>query len=288
MNIIKNICYIIMIMWYIYYIYLIIKLYLNNSKPYSCDEIIDVKNIDIPLEDLSLTIYKKIKLDLLVANIVKLINERKIKLEKYNNDFLLTKNCDDKEISKIDYNIIDLLFNMIGSDNTVTLNQINSFCNNNTNSSSFLMFYEIWKKLAFVNSNYSKIFEKKLDYNKVKCIQRIGILLFILNIILKFNFIIGFFMIIPSIFITIYFYNISKLTKKYSDYYYSFLNFRREIRENKELLNNNSYFQYSIILKCYDNALNDNKKDFTRKLDNVIRKCYTNAFFKGNRSLFKK
>lgn len=288
MNLIKNIYYIVIVLWYIYYIYLMINLYINNSKPYDCEEIVDVKNLDISLEDLSLIIYKKIRPDLLVATIVRLINQRKIKLEKKENDFILIKNCYEKELSKSDNNIIDLLFNIIGNDDSVTLKKINNYCSNNTNCSSFLMFYEIWKKVVFVNSNYSKIFEKKLDYNKVKLIQRLGIILFILNILLKLNLIIGFFIIVPSIFITIYFYNISKLTKEYSDYYYGFLNFRRKIRENKELLENNKYFEYSIILKCYDDVNNVNKKEFTRCLDNAIRKCYTNAFFKGNRSLFKK
>ena len=282
----RIIFYIIMVLWYLYYIYLMIRLYLNNSKPYDYDNIIDIKNVDMPLSDLSLIIYKKIKPELLTSTIVKLIDDKKIILNKANDDFILIKNCDDEDLSKADFNIIDLLFNTIGSDNKVSLKKIDSFCKNNSGSSSFLMSYQIWKKLVYVSSNHSKIFEPKLDYSKVKFIQRMGIILFILNILLKYYFIIGFFMVVPSIFITIYFYNISKLTKEYSDYYYSFLNFRKELRENPNLLENNKYFEYSILLKSYDNVTNNNKKEFTKKLDIAIQKCYRSAILNGNRSLF--
>lgn len=282
----KIVFYIIMVLWYLYYIYLMIRLYLNNSKSYDCDNIIDIKNVDMPLSDLSLIIYKKIKPELLTSTIVKLIDDKKIILNKENGDFILIKNCDDEDLSKSDFNIIDLLFNTIGSDNKVSLKKIDSFCKNNSGSSSFLMSYQIWKKLVYVSSNHNKIFEPKLDYSKVKVMQKIGIILFILNILLKYYFIIGFFMIVPSIFITIYFYNISKLTKEYSDYYYSFLNFRKELRENPKLLENNKYFEYSILLKSYDNVTNNNKKEFTKKLDMAIQKCYRSAILNGNRSLF--
>lgn len=285
---IKIVFYIIMVLWYMYYIYLFINLYLNNSKPYDCDKIIDVKNVVIPLEDLSLIIYKKIKPEVLTATIVKLINNRKIKLEKNNDDFTLICNCHDSDLSKIELNIMELLFAVIGKDDKVTIRQINNFCTNNSGSSSFLMNYEIWKKLALVSSNKNKIFEPKLDYNKVKLVQSIGIILFILNIILKLYSFIGFFIIIPSILITIYFYNISKLTKEYSDYYYSFLNFRGEIRENPELLKNNIFFEYSIILKSYDAVSNIDKKEFAKRLDRAINKCYTNSLLYGNRSLFRR
>ncbi|MCI5732814.1 MAG: DUF2207 domain-containing protein [Tenericutes bacterium] len=285
---IKIVFYIIMVLWYMYYIYLFINLYLNNSKPYDCDKVIDVKNVVIPLEDLSLIIYKKIKPEVLTATIVKLINNRKIKLEKNNDDFTLICNCHDSDLSKIELNIMELLFAVIGKDDKVTIRQINNFCTNNSGSSSFLMNYEIWKKLALVSSNKNKIFEPKLDYNKVKLVQSIGIILFILNIILKLYSFIGFFIIIPSILITIYFYNISKLTKEYSDYYYSFLNFRGEIRENPELLKNNIFFEYSIILKSYDAVSNIDKKEFAKRLDRAINKCYTNSVLYGNRSLFRR
>ena len=286
MKVFKIVFYIIMVLWYLYYIYLMIRLYLNNSKPYDYDNIIDIKNVDMPLSDLSLIIYKKIKPELLTSTIIKLIDDKKIILNKANEDFILIKNCDDEDLSKADFNIIDLLFNTIGSDNKVSLKKIDSFCKNNSGSSSFLMSYQIWKKLVYVSSNHSKIFEPKLDYSKVKFIQRMGIILFILNILLKYYFIIGFFMVVPSIFITIYFYNISKLTKEYSDYYYSFLNFRKELRENPNLLENNKYFEYSILLKSYDNVTNNNKKEFTKKLDIAIQKCYRSAILNGNRSLF--
>ena len=55
MKLFKIVFYIIMVLWYLYYIYLMIRLYLNNSKPYDYDNIIDIKNVDMPLSDLSLT-----------------------------------------------------------------------------------------------------------------------------------------------------------------------------------------------------------------------------------------
>ena len=43
MKVFKIVFYIIMVLWYLYYIYLMIRLYLNNSKPYDYDNIIDIK-----------------------------------------------------------------------------------------------------------------------------------------------------------------------------------------------------------------------------------------------------
>ena len=43
MKLFKIVFYIIMVLWYLYYIYLMIRLYLNNSKPYDYDNIIDIK-----------------------------------------------------------------------------------------------------------------------------------------------------------------------------------------------------------------------------------------------------
>ena len=82
MKVFKIVSYIIMVLWYLYYIYLMIRLYLNNSKPYNYDNIIDIKNVDMPLSDLSLIIYKKIKPELLTSTIVKLIDDKKIILNK--------------------------------------------------------------------------------------------------------------------------------------------------------------------------------------------------------------
>lgn len=287
MDIMKSLFYIVMVIWYILYVFLIIKIYIYNSRPYDYEKTVDINTLNISLNDLSLIIYKKIIPELLVATIIKLIDDKKIIIEKEDEDFILIKNCSDKSLSKSDYYVMDLLFNLIGN-NKVSIEQISNFCKNNSRSSSFLMIYQIWKKLVYVSSNHNKIFEQKLDYNKAKIIQRTGIILFILNIILKFNYFIGFFIIIPAIFIMIYFYNVSKLTKEYSIYYYSFLSFRGDVKKNPRLLEDSRFFEYSIILKCNDSTINTNKKEFTIALISAIKKSYLKSVFYGNRSIFHK
>lgn len=286
MNIINVIFNFVLITWYIFYIFYIIYLTINSNGVYEVDQALDVTNINRSTEDLSLIIYRKIKPEVLTSKIVKLINNGIIRIRREDNDYILTK-INDENLSKSDFNIIELLFNNIGNKNEVSLSQIDNYCEKKSGCSNFLMNYEIWKKMIVVESNKNKIFEPKLEYNTVKIIQYIGFILFILNILLKINCFLGFFIIIPSIVITIYFYHISKLTKEASEEYYGWIKFRKDIKDNVDLLNNNRYLEYSIVLRCFKNIKQENKIDFIKKLDSAIQKCYSNSFFRGNRSLFK-
>lgn len=280
-----NICfYITLILWYILYVLFVFYLSMCSNGIYSIDDIII--SSDTPLNDLSLIINRKIKPETLTASIIKLINDKKIELKKENNDFILIKKTDEN-LSKSDFNILELLFTVIGNSNNVSLKQIDKFCETRNGCSDFLLNYEIWKKLMIVSSNKKDIFEPKLDYNKVKFFKYTGILFFILNIVLKRFSILGFIVIIPSIFISFYFYHISKLTEEASKKYYGFLKLRKDIKENNKLLENNTYLEYSIILRCFDNIPDKEKLNFVKGLDMSINKCYKRAFFRGNRSLFK-
>lgn len=285
MNMINLCFFLLLIIWYLFYLFFILYLFINSNGTYDV-EAIDVKRSKRTLEDLSFIIYRKIKPEVLTANIVKLINNGVIKVSSENDDFILTKKSDEN-LSKSDFSILELLFESIGNGKTVSLNAISKYCDKHSGCSSFLLNYQIWKKMAIVGSNKNLLFEPKLEYRTVKMIQYFGFILFILNIILKINSIFGFIAIIPAIIITRIFYHVSKLTKEASSEYYGFLNFRTELKENEELLNNNRYLEYSIVLCCYDKISNENKINFVRKLDKAIRKCYTNSFFKGNRSIFK-
>lgn len=273
-----------LILWYILYILFIVYLSISSNGIYSVDDIII--SSDVSLNDLSLIMYRKIKPEVLTASIVKLINDKKIELRKENNDFILIKKTDE-DLSKADFNILELLFNIIGENNKVSLKEIDKFCETRNGCSGFLLNYEIWKKLMIVSSNKKDMFEPKLDYNKVKFFKYTGVILFILNFILKRFSIFGFIVIIPSIFISFYFYHISKLTEEASKKYYGFLKLRKDMKENNELLENNTYLEYSIVLKCFDNIHDKEKLEFVKGLDIAINKCYKKAFFNGNRSLFK-
>lgn len=282
---IVNLCFnIALALWYILYILFIVYLSISSNGIYSVDDIII--SSDLSLNDLSFIMYRKIKPEVLTASIVKLINDKKIELKKENNNFILIKKTDEN-LSKSDFNILELLFNVIGNSNEVSLQKIDKFCETRNGCSDFLLNYEIWKKLIIVSSNRKDIFEPKIDYNKVKFFKYTGILFFILNIVLKRFSILGFIVIIPSIFISFYFYHISKLTEEASKKYYGFLKLRKDIKENNKLLENNACLEYSIILKCFDNIPDKEKLDFVNGLDIAIKKCYKKAFFRGNRSLFK-
>lgn len=281
---------IIVVLWYIIYMILLIHLYFANSRPYNFEQKVDIKNNNRKLEDLSFIIYKKLKPEVITATIVKLINTRKIKVIFENEDFWLIKN-DDDNLTKAEFNIMDLLFEIVGNGTKVSLNSLINYCNNSRGCSNFLMNYELWKKFATIESNKSKLFEMKTNYRSVKLVKNTGLLIFVLNFLFRFT--IGFdsffayFTLIPSIFIIIYFYNISKLNYETSQEYYGWIVFRKELKENNKLLDNDRYFEYAIILNCYDNLENTKKLDFIKKLDLAINKCYVNAVLKGNRSLFK-
>lgn len=286
MEIAKSILFIVIIIWCLLYIFFMIYLYLNDSRMYDLEYDVDTSNIDRTPEDLSLIIYKKIKIETFTASIIKLINDHIITIKKENDDFVLIKNNEDN-LSKSQFTLVDFLFNTIGNEKEVSLKQINSFGNKKSGCSMFLMIYDIWKKMIIVESKRKEIFEPKLEYNIVKLFQRTGILLFALNILLKKYCLIGFFIIIPSIFISLYFYKISKLTKEYTQEYYGWLQFRKQLKENNIPLNKNKYLEYTVILRCIEIITPNERREFIEKLDNIMRKCYTNAVLNGNRSLFK-
>lgn len=282
---INNITLIFVGIWYGFALLLTIYLYFKDSRAYSFDKEIDVKNINRSLEDLSLLVYKKIVPEVMTASVVKLIDKGKIKLTFENNVFWLTK-IEDEELNKADFSLMELLFDNIGDGKRVSVIQINDFCNKKSGNSNFLMNYQLWRKMSIVCSNKKELFDEKREYNIVRFTQYIGILLFILNIVLGIYNLFGFLVIIPAILIKVYFYKISKLTYDATQEYYGWLEFRGQLRTNPKLFDNNRYLEYSILLKCYDNIPEPLKHDFTKELDIAIKKCYLNSYFRGNRSLF--
>ena len=282
---IRTIMLISIIMWYAAFLIVMLYLYFKDSKPYGFSKEVDVKKINRSLEDLSLLVYKKIVPEVMTASIVKLIDRGKIKLTSENNIFLLTK-VEDEDLNKADFNLMELLFDVIGDGTKVNIKQINEFCNLKSGNSIFLMNYQIWHKMSIVCSHKKDLFEEKKEYNLVRFMQIIGILIFILNIASGFYNLFAFLISIPAIFIKFYFYKISKLTFDATQEYYGWLEFRGKLRSNPDLFDNNKYLEYSILLKCYDNINEKLKYEFIKELDVAIRKCYLNSYFRGNRSLF--
>ena len=277
-----NIC---VISWYVVAILLLVYLYFKDSKPYGFEREIDVTEKDRSLNDLSLLVYKKIVPEVMTASVVKLIDQAKIKLTEEDDAFWLTK-IDDDDLTKADFNLMALLFDIIGDGERVSVNQIYKYCDKKSNNSTFLLNYDLWKKMSVVGSKKGELFEEKREYTFVRFFHYLGILMFILNIVLKVYNLFGFLIIIVAILIKVYFYKISKLTYDSAQEYYGWLEFRGKLRSNSKLFDNNKYLEYSILLKCYDNIPEKLKKEFVIKLDAAIRKCYLNSYFRGNRSLF--
>lgn len=282
---IKTMVLVLIAIWYLSCFILTIYLYYRDSKAYPFNNDVDVKKINRSLEDLSLLVYKKIVPEVMTANIVKLIDKGKIKLTSENNIFWLTK-IDNEDLNNADFNLMELLFEVIGDGERVNVKRINEFCNKKSGNSEFLFNYNLWHKMSIMCSNKKILFEEKLEYNIVRMIQIIGILLFILNIIFKIFNLFGFIIIIPAILVKIYFFRISKLTFDATQEYYGWLEFRGKLRKDSKLFDNNKYLEYSILLKCYDNISEEMKLAFIKELDAAIKKCYLHSYFRGNRSLF--
>lgn len=282
---VNTLFYVALIIWYIFYILFIIYLNGANNRLYDFEKEVDPRDNKRNVIDLSFIMYKKIKPDVLTASIINLINRKKIRVKYEHNDFIFIRN-NDEDLTNSEFNIMELLFEIIGDKNVVSMYQINKFCDKSSGASKFLLNYQLWKRFATVESNKKFLFEEKLEYGLVKLVQRIGILLFILNIILKVNNILGFFILVPSIFVSIYFYYISKLTKDAAQEYYGWLKFRSDVKQNSQLLDNNKYLEYSVVLRCYDGLQDEKKLSFIKNLDSSIRKCHLNATLNGNRSIF--
>lgn len=287
-----NIYYIMCIIWCLSFLGMILYLNFNCSMPYTPkfnQRIYPKIPSNLNPGELSNLMYKKISPDVFTATIMFLVKKGVLTLKRTKDDFVLILNKIDVNLSPSQRLVINILIDNIGNKQQVTFKQIEDYCKSSHNSTDFLLNYQLWNKMMIKESNKKKFYEQKNEYNQISFIRATGIGLFLLNIILGYHSLIGYFIIIPACFVAFYFYKIYKRTENANEEYHKWLAFKRYLINIDEYFyekeNIGSYIIYGLVLKLPD--LEQKLTDFhcVEKLNNIINHNVILASLKANRSI---
>lgn len=294
MNTIYDLYTLLIFIYYIFSICLIAYLYLNYSKPYKTEKLLNYTNripaIISPIE-LSILINNKITPQVFTATIYYLIGVKALIKTKEKQTIYLYRNLDFKgNLSHSQKYVIKMLIETMGDGEKISLEKIGNYCNNNIGATNFLFNYEIWKRMATAEGSKKVFFEPKHSNLLVKCFSIIGIILFFINVLFRFHMLLGYCLLLPALFIIYYYKNIFKRTKKYNNQFYEWLEFSNYLKNINQLgyqkENSNLYIMYSIILDKIEyvepHVL---KSDEFININKLIKKCYKRAYFHGSRSI---
>jgi len=224
-----------------------------------------------------------------IPTIMFLVKKGVLTLKRNKKDFVILLNDTDTRLSPSQKLVIDILINDIGNKEKVTFKQIEEYCLNNHNCSEFLLNYKMWKKMMIKESNKKCFYEEKTEYNQVKLMRNIGIGLFILNILFGYHSIIGYFIIVPACFITLFFYKIYKRTVSANEEYHKWLAFKRYLYNIENFFyekeNIGSYIIYGLVLRIPDLEKILTNFHCVEKLNNIINHNVILASLKGSRGI---
>lgn len=287
---------IILVLYYLFYIGVVLYLYFKLSRPYP-GKPLERFNKNIPEKlnpiELSILIHHKIVPQVYTATILYLINIKALLKTKEKGKLCLTINNDfSGKLSHSQQYVLDFLIKIVGDNKRVTFKEINEYCDDANGASTFLLNYDVWKRMATKEGSKKQFFEPKTHYMLASWTRNIGLILFILNIILGVHSYLGYFVIIPALFIVFYFSKVYKRTQKYNEQFYLWLeygNYMKHINElGYEAKDINTILIYSIILdklEYVEPHLCDNND--LSILNNYILRCYSRSFLHGSRKLFK-
>lgn len=286
-----NIMYLLFVItWYVLFVIFFLFLYLKYKRPYYVSNIQKIyKNIPENLSpmELSMLLYRKITPNALSATITYLIEQGYIIREGN----VLKKVEGELGLSLSQNSALEILFDVLGNGKMVDINKIDSFCDNNSTATDFLLAYDIWNNMAIREVNASKqFFVPKMDYELVKWFQYLGYFLVVLNVVLNCHYLGGYLIVFPAYFLLQYFYKISKRTRPYQKQFYQWLgfgNYLSEIKSKDEIgLNQTWVLVYSVLLNKIGHVENKIKEEqFYTTLDKALQKCHYQAVFFGNRKI---
>lgn len=294
MNIVLNVYKVILILYCVYFIGLILYLYFNNVKPYPCEKLKNyIKEPPSKLNpiELSFLVYNKLTPQVLSATLCYLVTIGYLTKTKEKDEVYLYRNFKFKgKISHSQKYAVELVIDIIGNGEMVSFTQIKTFCNDTKKATTFLLNYEIWKRIATGEGSHKQFFEAKKGLKTVKKFSIFGLILISVNLLFGIHSILGYFIIIPISLVPYYYIKTFKRTKKYNNEFYGWLEFSNYLKNIKLLgfdkENINLYLIYSIILDkigFVESALSDDK-DFTVLNNNIIR-CYRRSYFHGSRNI---
>lgn len=294
MNILLNLYTILVFIYYLFSLWLIAYLYWNYSKPHKPEKLLNYTN-KIPSTispiELSILVNNKITPQVFTATIYYLIETKALIKVKEKKNVYLYRNLNFKgNLSHSQKYAIKMLIEIIGNGERVSLDTVENYCNNNAGATTFLLNYEIWKRMATAEGSKKAFFEPKRSNSLVKWFSILGVGLFLINILFGIHSFLGYCILLPALFIVYYYKKIFKRTKKYNNQFYEWLEFSSYLRNIKQLgyqkENTNLYVMYSIVLDKIEYVEPHLLKSYEfTNINKFIKKCYKRAYFHGSRSI---
>ncbi|MBE6138180.1 MAG: DUF2207 domain-containing protein [Firmicutes bacterium] len=280
--------------YYLFFIGLIAYLYWHYSKSYEPEKLYNYTNT-IPAKlspiELSILVNNKITPQALTATVYFLVANKALIKSKEKKEIYLYRNLNYKgKLSHSQKYVIKLLIDIIGNGERVAFTNIEKFCVNNKGATSFLLNYEIWRRMAISEGSKKNFFEPKKHKHLVNWFSVIGLVLFLINILFSLKTFLGYFLLLPALFILYYYRKIFRRTKKYNEQFYQWLEFSSYLKNIKQLgfekENIHLYLMYSIVLDKIEYVEPHllKSEEFV-KLNSYIKKSYKRAYFHGSRSL---
>lgn len=177
-------------------------------------------------KDITSTSFSTTILDLIEKKVITVV-------ENPNNkkDYIL-KLMNPENISQTERKVIDLIFNDIGNNNEVSINQIKTYGNNEKNAQNFLLQYRLWKADATTEAKVENFYESFVSVKVLgvllSCIA--GILVY-LNIVLQTEVVLCYFVGVVGIVSFIYFIAFKKKSKKGIEHYTKWMAFKKFLKD---------------------------------------------------------
>lgn len=282
------------IIWFVVFIGAVIYLYFKNIKPYKPvfnDNIFDkIPNEYKPVE-LSLLMYNKIVPSVLSATIIDLFNKGILILNNEDNcEYIMYNHNYTQKMSIFENSTAKLLIETIGDRNRVSIKEIDDFCNHKSNCDKFLLEYQIWYKIARKEYASARFYESKLQYEKVKIIMWTGFILFIINLVARFNTCFGYLIVLPAISIMVLFVKSYKRTVESNEEYHKWLSFKNYLNisdlKSIPVEEYNKYIMYSTVLNVPNIELKLTNHNYYTRITSALNKCIIKSILNGNRKLF--
>lgn len=272
--------YFLTLIWIFLFIITIYFLYVYNSKPYLSKFLNSTTNEkpgDLRIYELSYLLYHKIGERAFIATIINLINKNII--VDGNNELELNH----FEPSSLDYDekyILEILFKKINKNNRkLKYSKIKKL--NSDKLTVFLNDYTVYKNLS-KKCIREKMFEDKKGKSVSMFIQFLGIMIIVLNYFLHIHDISVYLLILPIIFISIYYKKTYKRTYEYNTSYFKWNAYKNYLLNKKS--KNHYDLMYLELFTSLSPIKFQNKNKFV-EIEDMFEQLITNAILKGSRGI---
>lgn len=281
----QTLYYTILIFWYVVFLIFIVYLSQVHSGEYK-SQYKNNRYTSIPSKriavELSLLMYKKISPEVLTVSVLAMVDKGIFRLEKIEDDYILhlNSNVNQNKLIASEKFVITLLIETMGEGDHIYFSKISSFCESNHGRATFLLNYDLWLTIIRKETALTNYYEPKTCYTKVIFCKYVGLILFLANVLLGYHSIMGYGMIIPSLFLEFYFLKIFKRTKRANDEYYKWLSFKKHLpnleEANEENENELLYYGFLLKVKNIEKLL---KKDYCYgMLNDGLISCVKKAY----------